>query len=61
MTVEGRQLKSFIEKQKTNRKQNLSDKQLDTHDPYPQLLKTHGNLHSRGALITPTAQFNTQH
>lgn len=55
MTVQGRQLKSLIKKQKTNRKQNLSDIQLDTHDPYPQFLKTNGNLHIRGALIMLTA------
>lgn len=31
-----------------------------TQDPYPQFLKTNGNLHIRGALIMPTAELTEQ-
>lgn len=35
---------------RTNRKQNLSDTQPDTHDYYPQFLKTNGKFDITGVV-----------
>lgn len=47
--------KTSLKHKKTNRKQNLSDTQPDTHDYYPQFLKTNGKLHTMGVLTMLTA------